>query len=174
MKQCNKCGCICDDTQNFCNQCGNNLNAAPQQPTPQYPIQPQYVPAPQPPKKKKKWWIIIVVILVICVLGSLASMGNNDANESTSDNTSTSDSAKDTTENSKYITLEEYNKIESGMTYDEVKEIIGSDGELLSTSSMNDYTISIYVWYGEGMIGANANVTFTNGKVTGKAQAGLK
>lgn len=181
MKRCNKCGCVNDDTQSFCGQCGNNLNVVPQQINPTFNQQAipqmQYAPTPQPPKKKRKWWIAIVVLLVICILGSLASLGNSTANEDTSDKPSTSDSANDVTENpnnSKYITLEEFNKIETGMSYDEVKEIIGSDGELLSTSSFNNYSISIYIWYGKGSIGANANVTFTNGKVSGKAQAGLR
>lgn len=72
------------------------------------------------------------------------------------------------------ITMEEYNKIQSGMTYDEVKEIIGSGGELTSTVSANGYTVSIYSWYGNKTTGANANVTFENGKVIGKAQVGLQ
>ena len=32
MKQCNKCGCVYNDTQSFCGQCGNKLDATPQQP----------------------------------------------------------------------------------------------------------------------------------------------
>lgn len=75
---------------------------------------------------------------------------------------------------SEYITKDEYNQIETGMTYDEVREIIGSDGSLTSTVSMNDTTVEIYTWYGNGTAGSNANVTFTNNSVTGKAQAGLK
>lgn len=75
---------------------------------------------------------------------------------------------------SEYITKDEFNQIDSGMTYDEVKEIVGSDGTLTSSTSMNGITIEIYTWYGDGMAGSNANVTFTNNSVTGKAQVGLK
>ena len=91
MKQCNKCGCICDDTQNFCNQCGNNLNATlqqqsvgddqqtnpmiNQQPMPQHQNQPQFVPAPQPPKKKKKkLGCLIPLILLSFVLQQLVQV----------------------------------------------------------------------------------------------------
>lgn len=77
-------------------------------------------------------------------------------------------------EESEYITLEEYNKIEAGMTYDEVCEIIGSKGSDTANSSVNGYTVKIVTWYGNGTLGSNANVTFENGKVTGKAQVGLR
>ena len=59
------------------------------------------------------------------------------------------------------------------MSYNEAREIIGSDGELTSTSTVGDITISIYTWYGNGVAGSNANITFTNDSVTGKAQIGL-
>ena len=72
--------------------------------------------------------------------------------------------------------LEEFNKIESDMTYEQVKEIIGSDGTLTSDVSIGDekYHTQIYMWYGNTITGGNANVTFQNGKVVGKAQVGLK
>lgn len=81
-----------------------------------------------------------------------------------------------------YITLDEYNSIKTDMTYDEVTKIVGSNGTESSAVSMNGITMSIYTWYGNGTAGSNgngtagsnANVTFTNGKVTGKAQVGLK
>ena len=47
-------------------------------------------------------------------------------------------------------------------------------GSLSSSVSTNGMTIEIYTWYGNGVAGSNANVTFTNGSVTGKAQVGLK
>lgn len=60
----------------------------------------------------------------------------------------------------------------NGMTYDEIKDIIGSEGEL--QSEVAGYKIQMYMWNGEKGIGANANVTFQNGKVQAKAQFGLK
>ena len=74
---------------------------------------------------------------------------------------------------SEYITKEEFNKIETGMTYNEVKKIIGSSGELTSKVE-GVVVIEMYTWYGNGTAGSNANVTFQDGKVTGKAQFGLK
>lgn len=60
------------------------------------------------------------------------------------------------------------------MSYEDVKKIIGSDGILSSSVSSNGYTIELYTWYGNGLAGSNANVTFENGSVNGKAQFGLQ
>jgi len=68
------------------------------------------------------------------------------------------------------ITLTEFNRLKNGMSYRDVAYIIGTEGELLSESG----TTSIYKWDGEGSIGANANVTFQDNKLVGKAQAGLE
>lgn len=73
-----------------------------------------------------------------------------------------------------YITMAEFNQIQTGMTYDEVVAIVGSPGEILSTSTVGGYTVTMVSWYGDAYSGANANVTFSNGEVTAKAQFGLK
>lgn len=72
------------------------------------------------------------------------------------------------------ITIDEFNAIETGMTYNEVVKIVGSDGELTSQVDIGEYEFKteIYVWYGI-VPGANANVTFQGGKVVAKAQFGL-
>ena len=77
-------------------------------------------------------------------------------------------------DSSEYITMEEYNLIETGMSYDEVKEIVGSAGEVTSQVELNGLKMTIITWYGDGVAGSNANVTFTNDKVTAKAQIGLQ
>ena len=72
------------------------------------------------------------------------------------------------------ITAEKFNAIETGMTYDDVVNIIGSEGELSSQVDIggDEYKTEIYVWYG-AVPGSNANVTFQGGKVVAKAQLGL-
>ncbi len=80
------------------------------------------------------------------------------------------------TTNKPTISKSEFDKIENGMSYNEVKEIIGSEGELLSEAGDKGtefYTV-MYSWKGEGSIGANANAMFQNGKLASKAQFGLK
>lgn len=104
-------------------------------------------------------FIIFICIGVAAVLNTSNTIDNNSASK-----------------NSELITLEEFNQIQSGMTYEQVKEIIGSDGTLTSDTSIGDekYHTQIFTWYGNKMTGANANVTFQGGKVVGKAQVGLK
>ena len=75
---------------------------------------------------------------------------------------------------SELITLEEYNQISTGMTHDKVTEIVGSSGKVSSQVEANGIQVIIVTWYGNGTAGSNANVTFTNGEVTGKAQVGLR
>lgn len=72
------------------------------------------------------------------------------------------------------ITYQEYMKIETGMSYDEVTEIIGSYGTEISRSEIAGYVTVMVAWEGDGAIGANANVTFQNGSVVAKAQFGLQ
>lgn len=72
------------------------------------------------------------------------------------------------------ITLEKYNKIKTNMKYKQVVEIIGCEGELSSEYGERPYHYASYAWYGSGELGANAVITFENGRVIAKAQYGLK
>ena len=76
------------------------------------------------------------------------------------------------------ITKEEYNKITTGMTYEECVSIIGFEGEEISNTYdagipgvMDATTIKMYMW--QNLDGSNMNAMFTNGKLDTKAQAGL-
>lgn len=71
------------------------------------------------------------------------------------------------------VTLALYDSIKTGMTYDEVIAIFGTDGELMSTSKLLDAETTIYMWDGT-TLGGNCNVTFQNGEVFAKAQFGLE
>ena len=72
------------------------------------------------------------------------------------------------------MSKEDFEKIQNGMSYEEVVQIIGGEGELTSESTIAEYTTKLYTWKGEGGFGANANITFQNNKVQAKAQFGLK
>ena len=107
-----------------------------------------------------------ILIFIILGIGTVffAAMQNDSIQKSVSG----------VSDNSEYITLEEYNKIETGMTYEEVAEIVGSKGTVSSQVEMNGINNTIITWYGNGVAGSNANVTFINNEVQGKAQVGLK
>lgn len=74
------------------------------------------------------------------------------------------------------ISKAEFDQIQNGMSYDEVKAIIGSDGEVLSETGQagEQFHTIMYKWDGEKGFGANANFMFQEGKLKNKSQFGLK
>lgn len=74
---------------------------------------------------------------------------------------------------SSLVTLENFNKIDSSMSYDDVCELFGIQGTLDSEITLGDVVTQVYHWYnGTGVF--NCNVTFQNGMMIGKAQIGLR
>ncbi len=62
------------------------------------------------------------------------------------------------------------------MTYEQIVEIIGGEGDILSESGNEGdqfHTVN-YMYNGEGDLGANANFTFQGGKLQNKTQMGFK
>lgn len=73
------------------------------------------------------------------------------------------------------VTLAEFNKVKNGMSYAEVKSIVGGEGTVSSESGKegdSDYTV-IYDYKGSGDLGANVSFMFQGGKLINKSQAGL-
>jgi hypothetical protein len=74
------------------------------------------------------------------------------------------------------ITKEEFDKIQNGMTYEQVKQIVGGEGHKISETGKPgtpEHTV-MYDYQGEGEIGANASLMFQGGKLINKSQFGLK
>src|SRR6185295_17545664 len=72
-------------------------------------------------------------------------------------------------------TYAKFEMISTGMTYEEVVEIIGGPGRELSRVEMRGLPKSVmYAWDGSGTLGAGMNATFQSGKLISKAQLGLK
>ncbi len=122
------------------------------------------------PKKKKGHGCLITVLAVFIFIGIMAAAVGGAVGQ----NSAVQKAVSGVSDDAEYITLEEFNKIETGMSYEEVQEIVGSAGEVSVQSGSGEFSITMVTWYGNGMAGSNANVTFTNGEVTGKAQVGLK
>ena len=72
------------------------------------------------------------------------------------------------------ISKAEFDQIQNGMSYDEVKAIIGSDGEVLSESGQagEQFHTIMYKWDGEKGFGANANFMFQERKLHNNSQFG--
>jgi len=71
------------------------------------------------------------------------------------------------------VTLDNFTKIQTGMTYAEVCEIFGSPGEMMMQTEILGTTSETYSWDASSGFG-NCTITFTNGKVQSKAQFGLE
>ena len=69
------------------------------------------------------------------------------------------------------ITRAKYESIQEGMSYSQVRGIIGEAGEELSRSDIAGYTTVMYSWKNSN--GSNMNAMFQNGKLVNKAQFGL-
>jgi hypothetical protein len=76
------------------------------------------------------------------------------------------------------VTKANFNKIQIGMAYWEVKYLLGKEGELISESGSESYRTVMYKWVpskrDKGALGANMNAMFQNDKLVNKAQYGLK
>ena len=70
------------------------------------------------------------------------------------------------------IDTDKFNAINTGMTYDEVVAAVGGPGTEDSYTEILGSTSVSYIWSGDSL-GSNATVTFTDGKVSNKAQFGL-
>ena len=71
------------------------------------------------------------------------------------------------------ITLEQYNKIKEGMTYQQVVDIVGSEGSLTVNSSAGGISIEMYTWVSDNSYGL-AEIGFQDGKVISMTQFGLE
>lgn len=68
------------------------------------------------------------------------------------------------------ITLDNYNKIQNGMTYNQVQEILG-EGQMISESEFEGTKCVIYEYVNKD--GSKANFTFTSDSLIDKAQLNL-
>ncbi|MDA2732895.1 DUF3862 domain-containing protein [Bacillus cereus] len=137
----------------------------------------------------------IIALIVLGAIGAAMGGGDDDKKEKASTEPKQETPAPATKEGSKKeegkkeepkkeeapknkpgISKAEFDQIQNGMSYDEVKAIIGSDGEVLSESGQagEQFHTIMYKWDGEKGFGANANFMFQEGKLQNKSQFGLK
>nr|WP_122013414.1 DUF3862 domain-containing protein [Maliibacterium massiliense] len=74
------------------------------------------------------------------------------------------------------VTRAQFDQLQNGMQYDQVKAILGAEGELISEScpSSSKTYVTMYMWLGNGAMGSNVTCTFEDGRLTNKAQLDLK
>lgn len=113
---------------------------------------------------------LIAVMLAAVMALALVGCGSSGAN---SNSTKTQDvgSVTEGAASVGIITAEKYDEIKFGMSYQEVKAVIGADGEKTSDSEFDGVKTSIYQWDSENY--GNIVVTFEDDSVAGKSQAGI-
>lgn len=121
----------------------------------------------------KKWWFwLIIVIIVIAVIGG-SQGGTTNSTEPSNTQTAMTEENTQTTSDNVRVTLEQYNQIQDGMTYDEVVAIFGGKETSSSESEVAGIKSQIMTWNGNGTISA-VTIGFTDGQVSSKSQTGLE
>ncbi len=69
------------------------------------------------------------------------------------------------------VTIEKFNRIQKGMTIEQVEKILGASGKVIAENNSSDSIGKVYSW--KNPQGSNALIEFKDGQVVAKAQAGL-
>lgn len=92
-------------------------------------------------KEKVPIWFTIIqgIAVAFIIIAIIANLINKKNEQSLKENINKYNSGTQNNQktNSPYITLEEFNKVQIGMTYEEVVEIIGGNGDLIAEDSYN-------------------------------------
>ena len=139
---------------------------------------------------KKFFKVVMYVFLGIIALGVVAAIVGEDETGTTNETVTEQkeetkkenvkeagkSEKKKESKNDPGISKKEFDQLQSGMSYEEVVKIIGSEGEVLSESGNEgeDLHTVMYQWDGESGWGANANAMFQGGKLNTKSQFGLE
>jgi hypothetical protein len=72
------------------------------------------------------------------------------------------------------MTLDEFNQLQPGMTYEDVVAIVGGEGTVQFQNESGSYSSISYKWPGNGDSLSEASVLFQNGGLSSKNQFGLE
>jgi hypothetical protein len=124
------------------------------------------------PNRFLAWGLIGIVGAPISLAPMLGNMKTTDnSNNIEGDKTELSTPQP---QNTSGVNMDNYNKIQTGMSYEEVVSVLGKQGEEMSSNDIAGYKNVMYKWDGDSGFGANMNAMFQNGKLIQKAQFGLK
>jgi hypothetical protein len=121
--------------------------------------------------------LVVGVVLIIIVVSVILNSNHKKNVISIVSDTSQTTLSSSKSNIKATINKAEFDKIQNGMTYEEVLNIIGGDGEVLSEIGKKgeSYYLIVYTWYGDELLKtSNAVFTFQDGKLILKAQDGLK
>jgi len=127
--------------------------------------------APAAPPRRglaKGCGIVGIILIVLVIIGAMIDGGKTNtvvAPGGSGSETAASDAGP-------ALTMDGYNRVKNGMTFDQVVAIVGKPSQELSRNEMAGTETVMYQW--DGSIGANMNAMFQNGKPVQKAQFGLR
>jgi hypothetical protein len=151
------------------------------------PVGQQFTPQP-PARKRSRIWPFLILGLVILLCGTgigggilLRKMSGNSVGKSrtptpTATPTIRSSSTPDTDQTplpsyAGKVTMENFNKIKTGMSRTDVEALLGGKGKQISSTSGGGITYTVDQWEGENY--DSIILSFDNDKVSFKSQAGL-
>ncbi len=158
-----------------CTECGTML--PPGAATSQTPIQ-------QLPKRSSSFsffWLALIGCVVFGFLCAVFFAANNPDTPSKENRNNVMPSPFQTTRKAENVelarpstgvTMANYNRLQTGMTYSEVVAILGKEGVELSSNDIGGYRTIMYQWQGKGISGMS--VMFQNGRMIQKSQIGLE
>lgn len=73
-----------------------------------------------------------------------------------------------------HLTKRMFDRITTGMTYANVVDIVGKEGEEISRTDIAGFTTIMYAWQNGGFDMGTLTIMIQNGKVVSKSQFGLK
>lgn len=125
----------------------------------------------------KSSFSLVLAVMLFVVLG--CSMLNKKDEKVDTPTPTTESSPKDdsktetktTSSDSGDLTMENYEKIKNGMSYDEVVELLGSKGSETRSSTIGKIELKSYKWEGDKY--KRVYVNFRDDKVNSKSQSGL-
>jgi hypothetical protein len=113
-------------------------------------------------------------VLFVFIAALLFGRSGNQQSTSSSSSSLPSNSSKSPNATSLTgVTMANFSKLKTGMTYTQVVKILGKDGEELSSNEIGGVKTVMYKWDGDGFA-ANMNAMFQNNKLMSKSQFGLK
>lgn len=120
---------------------------------------------------------IVGLVVLLMIIGMAAGRGDKAANVVAPEAgggsaTVTKHLEEETVADAPRLSMDGYNRLRNGMSYEQVTAIIGQPSQEMSRSELAGMETVMYMW--EGSFGANMNAMFQNGKLIQKAQFGLR
>lgn len=121
-------------------------------------------------------FVVLLLVVMGCNCQRLQEMANEGKSTPATTPVTTSSPSTTTSPGSSDkktgLTLEKYNQIKNGMSYKEVVDIMGGEGQQQSSSGEGKYKVETYKWEGEDY--QFISVVFMGEKVYSKVQANVK